>query len=63
MIEDFNNRWGDGSDLLMFKYGQTGSGKGQPCGHTPEQIYSFHVILVWSIFHMVMTVYLKTSKK
>jgi hypothetical protein len=41
MIEDFNNRWGDGSDLLMFKYGQTGSGKGQPCGYTPEQILQF----------------------
>ena len=41
MIEDFNNRWGDGSDLLVFKYGQTGSGKGQPCGYTPEQILQF----------------------
>ena len=41
MISDFNDRWGDGSDVLSFQYGQTGSGKGQSCGYTPEQILQY----------------------
>ena len=41
MIKDFNDRWGNGSDVLLFQYGHTGSGKGQPCGYTPEQILQF----------------------
>ena len=36
MVEDFEERWGDGSNLLEFKYGQKGTGVGQPCGYTRE---------------------------
>jgi hypothetical protein len=41
MVEDFQCRWGDGSNLLEFKYGQSGTGVGQPCGYTREQFLQF----------------------
>ena len=43
MVEDFETRWGDGTNLLLFKYGQSGTGVGQPCGYTSEQILQFAV--------------------
>ena len=43
MVEDFEERWGDGSNLLEFKYGQKGTGVGQPCGYTREQLLQFGV--------------------
>ena len=43
MVDDFETRWGDGTNLLEFKYGQSGTGVGQPCGYTSEQIIQFAV--------------------
>ena len=43
MVVDFQDRWGDGSNLLEFKYGQKGTGVGQPCGYTKEQLVQFGV--------------------
>ena len=41
MVDDFQCRWGDSSNLLEFKYGQSGTGVGQPCGYTREQFLQF----------------------
>jgi len=41
MVDDFQCRWGDGSNLLESKYGQSGTGVGQPCGYTREQFLQF----------------------
>ena len=41
MIDDFEDRWGNGSSVLEFKYGHHGTGKGQPCGYKREQILAF----------------------
>jgi hypothetical protein len=40
MIEDLENRWGDGMDITKYIC-RLGTHKGQPCGYTKEQILSF----------------------
>ena len=38
MIEDFESRWGDGSDINTCSLGTSGTNKGQPCGYTEAQV-------------------------
>jgi hypothetical protein len=40
MIEDLENRWGDGVDITKYSC-RLGTHRGQPCGYTKEQILSF----------------------
>jgi hypothetical protein len=38
LIEDFESRWGDGSDINTCSLGTSGTNKGQPCGYTEAQV-------------------------
>ena len=40
MIQDLENRWGDGMDITKYSC-RLGTNRGQPCGYTKEQILSF----------------------
>ena len=40
MIEDFENRWGDGFNINKYSC-RLGTNRGQPCGYTKEQILCF----------------------
>ena len=33
MIDDFDSRWGDGTDINKYTLGTNGTNKGQPCGY------------------------------
>ncbi len=38
MIEDFESRWGDGSDINAYSLGTLVTSKGQPRGYTEAQV-------------------------
>ena len=41
MIDDFDSRWGDGTDINKYTLGTNGTNKGQPCGYTKGQVLCF----------------------
>jgi len=41
MIEDFDTRWGDGTNINRYTLGTNGTNKGQPCGYTKGQVLCF----------------------
>jgi hypothetical protein len=41
MIGDFENRWGDGTDINKNTLGTNNTNKGQPCGYTKGQVLCF----------------------
>ncbi len=41
MIDDFDSRWGDGTDINKYDLGTNGINKGQPCGYTKGQVLYF----------------------
>jgi hypothetical protein len=38
MIEDFDTRWGDGTNINRYTLGTNDTNKGQPCGYTKGQV-------------------------
>ena len=41
MIEDFDTRWGDGTNINNYTLRTNGTNKGQPCGYTKGQVLCF----------------------
>jgi hypothetical protein len=41
MIEDFESRCGDGSDINAYSLGTSGTNKGQPCGYSEAQVICY----------------------
>jgi hypothetical protein len=41
MIDDFESRWGDGTDINKYTLGTNNTNKGQPCGYTRGQVLCF----------------------
>ena len=41
MIDDFESRWGDGTDINKYTLGTNNTNKGQPCGYSRGQVLCF----------------------
>jgi hypothetical protein len=41
MIDDFDSRWGDGTDINKYTLRTNDTNKGQPCGYTKGQVLCF----------------------
>ena len=41
MIDDFDSRWEDGTDINKYTLGTNDTNKGQPCGYTKGKVLSF----------------------